>query len=505
VNAVDETRLSQPLPDDGRVARIVNRLAWGLWLPLLVAVLFVVTWTPRFFRSFWGDETGTFWMVHEGFTQAIQKAAHWPGQSILYSAIASFFCFEGSPYRDALLRIPSLIGLGVACYFLFRLAEKFIGRAAGLTAITLFLFHPAVLAVGFQARPYSLAMAAVTASCWALSEWARARSRFHLAVYVFTSALIIYLHYLFAIVLVFQCAYLAYVVFVERRAYRFYEIGAAVVGSVALTAPLLPSLRLLVSVRQTLKYVSPPSIATITDWLAPSPLMAGLLIMSCVLLAVAPFALHPASRPSREFLVLTVSWWLLGPLVFCAISSTSTMRIFLPRYLCFSVPAQSLFFAFVLHRVAGASRARICALGAVLLFAANPLLSLRAKAGALELLPVIRIIRSEPNAPVFFPSLFMESLTYDWKSGNQPGSFLFATLVAYPIANTVIPLPVHSTDEAREFADHAIEDRLNTASRVLFVDEEQKWEGWIVDRMRRAGYKATSRPAGNFTVFEFTR
>jgi hypothetical protein len=490
---------------DGPTARIIERLAHGIWLPLLLSALLVVTWTPRLFRSFWGDEAGTFWMVHDGFVQAIQKTAHWPGQSILYSAIASFFCFEGSPYRDVLLRIPSLIGLGVASYFLFLLAEKFIGRAAGLTAITLFLFHPAVLAVGIQARPYSLAMAAVTASCWALSEWVRTRSRSHLAVYVFTSALVFYFHYLFAIVLVFQWCYLVCVALVERRAYRFYEIGAATVGSVALTAPLLPSLRLLVSVRQTLPHMPPPSIATLTDWLAPSPLIAGLLIVPCILLPARPFALEPASRQYREFLVLAGSWWLVGPLVFCAISSASSMRIFVARYLCFSLPGQSLLFAFVLHRVAGASRARLCALGAVLLFAANPMLSLRAKASAQELLPVIRILRSEPYAPVFFPSLLQESLAYDWKSGNVPDSYLFAPLVAYPIANNVIPLPAKPTDEARAFADQTIENRLTTASTVLFVDEEQKWEVWIVDRMRRAGYKATSRPAGNFTVFEFTR
>jgi hypothetical protein len=85
-------------------------------------------------RSFWVDEAGTFWMVHEGAIRAVQKTWHWPGQSILYSVIASFFCFDGSPWRDALLRIPSLVGIAAAGYFLYRIAERRIGDRAGIRA-----------------------------------------------------------------------------------------------------------------------------------------------------------------------------------------------------------------------------------------------------------------------------------------------------------------------------------------------------------------------------------
>jgi hypothetical protein len=168
------------------------------------------------------------------------------------------------------------------------------------------------------------------------------------------------------------------------------------------------------------------------------------------------------------------------------------------------LPGQSLLLAFLLCRVLGSAQARLCAFAGVLLFVANPALSLRAKTGAQELLPVIRIIRSEPGSPVFFPSLLQESLSYDWKAGNRPDSYLFAPLVAYPISNTVLPLPVKPTAEAREFAAHAIES-LGQHPKVLFVDEDQKWEIWILDRMTRAGFRAAARPAGNFTVFEFTK
>jgi hypothetical protein len=99
------------------------------------------------------------------------------GQSILYSMIAALFCFDGTPLRDFLLRVPSLIGMGLAAYFINRLGEGWIGRGAGLAGVILFVFHPDLTMIGYQARPYALAIAAVTGSCWALCEWDRTRER----------------------------------------------------------------------------------------------------------------------------------------------------------------------------------------------------------------------------------------------------------------------------------------------------------------------------------------
>ena len=101
----------------------------------------------------------------------------------------------------ALLRIPSLIGMVAAAYFLYRCAERRIGHCAGIVAVILFVFHPAVIEIGLQARPYSLAIGAVAASCWALLEWEESRSRGHLLRYMLAAILVIYLHYFFAVIL----------------------------------------------------------------------------------------------------------------------------------------------------------------------------------------------------------------------------------------------------------------------------------------------------------------
>jgi mannosyltransferase len=420
----------------------LDAFAFGPALPVAACALFLAVWIPRLLRSFWVDEAGSYWMAHEGLVRAVQKTWHWPGQSILYSAIASLFCFDGSPLRDTLLRLPSVVGLALAAYFVYRIGEKRIGKHAGLAAVILFVFHPSVIDLAPMARPYALAMAAVSASCWALDEWVASRSRKHLLYYVAASVLVIYLHYFFAVILGIQALYLLYVFLIEGRRQHF---GAAIVaGMVVLVsvAPLIPHLRLLVNERHTLPFAPPPTRGDLAADLAPSVLIAGTLVAGCILLLIWPEQRRGMAQTDRPFLFLLSVWWLIGPLLFMAVSKVTTMRIFVPRYLAFSLPAQALLFAYLGYRLFGASGARVWALLSVVLFAANPLTAVRGAQGPDELLPVVRLVRAEANVPVFFPSLLQESLFYDWRAGNRPDSYLFAPLVAYPIENPLLPLPV---------------------------------------------------------------
>ena len=456
-------------------------------------------------RSFWVDEAGTYWMAHEGLIRAIQKTWHWPGQSILYSVIASLFCFDTSPLRDVLLRVPSIIGIAGAAYFVYRIAERRIGERIGLAAVILFVFHPGVIDLGYLARPYALAMAATAASCWALDEWETSRGRRHLLYYVAASILVIYLHYFFAVILAIQALYLLYVFFVEGRHQRFGEAILAGIAILLSAVPLIPHLKLLLLERHTLPFTGPPSRGDLAAALAPTLLVAGTLVAGCLLTLAGRDQGQATARLESRFVFLVTAWWLIGPLLFMTASKVTAMRIFVPRYLAFSLPAQALLFAFVGSRLFGAAGARVWALTAVALFAANPVVAVRGMHGGDELLPVINLVRARADVPVFFPSLLQESLFYNWQAGNRPDSYLFAPLVAYPIDNEILPIPVKTTDEAKAYVDEAVNSRLKGKSEVLFVEYDELWEPWILDRMQRAGFHATVRTVGNFKLFAFNR
>lgn len=494
-----------PPASPNRIGQLLDTFAFGRMFPVTAGILFVAVWVPRLLRSFWVDEAGTYWMAHEGLIRAVQKTWHWPGQSILYSAIASLFCFDRSPLRDTLLRVPTLIGLAVAAYFVYRIAERRIGERIGLAAVVLLVFHPGVIDLASLARPYALAIGAVAASCWALDEWTASRRRRHLLGYVAASVLIIYLHYFFAVILGIHALYLLYVFVVEGRSRRCVEAILAAGAILISVIPLIPHLRLLVDQRHTLPFTGPPSRGDLAVDLAPPLLIAGTLVAGCLLLLVWPEQRRGMAGLDRSFLFLLTAWWLIGPLLFMAVSKVTTMRVFVPRYLAFSLPAQALLFAYLGYRLFGASGARVWALISVALFAANPFVAIRGMRGSDELLPVIRLVRAEPNVPVFFPSLLQESLFYDWRAGNRPDSYLFAPLVAYPIHNELLPIPVTTTDAAKAYVDELVNSRLKDKTKVLFVEYNELWEPWILTRMQNEGFHATVRTAGNFKLFVFDR
>jgi hypothetical protein len=466
--------------------------------------LAAIVWGPLLRRSFWVDEAGTFWMAHEGWWQAIRKTSHWPGQSLLYAAIESFFCIGGPPWREFLMRVPSLIGVGAAAYFLYRIAERHIGTGAGLAAVILFLFHPDVTTLGFQARPYGLALGAATASFWTLLEWERTRSRADLLRYMLASILVLYLHYFFAAIFAVQFLYLVFI-YVDGRRERIWEWAAAAAGIALSVAPLIPHLKLLVSQRNTLPFINPPEMTDLTALLAPSLLIAGLLAAACVLALAQPAKSGENGPDRRAFLVLTAGWWLFAPVLFMVVSRATPMRILVPRYIASSYCAQVLLLTWVGYRLFGAIGARVWAMVGVMLFAANPILALRVKPGNNELLPVIRVLRAHPESPAFFPSLLPESIFYDWRAGLQPDSYLFAPLVAYPIPNPFFPLPLKPTPEARDYVSETVSTKLSTARQVLFVSDDEQWLAWIGERMQSAGFHSTPLEFGHFRVFVFDR
>jgi uncharacterized membrane protein len=102
-------------------------------------------------------------MACKGWREAIARTGAWPGQSIPYSVLESFFVSAGF-WKEPLLRLPSVLAMAVAAWQLNRIAERMMGRGAGWLALVPFLCAPEIVQSGTSARPYALALAASLAS-----------------------------------------------------------------------------------------------------------------------------------------------------------------------------------------------------------------------------------------------------------------------------------------------------------------------------------------------------
>src|SRR5688572_25871925 len=173
---------------------------WARWIMIaVVAIMVVAGWGPRLLWGLWLDETFTVWQAEGGWSQIASAKLANPGQSALFAYLEAAFYFPGSRHMELWLRLPAVAGAFVSCFFLYRLAEKLVGKGTGFVAAIAFMGNLSVLVYATQARPYTLALAACLAAMWGLACWLETGARRHGALFAASLALVLYLHILFIV------------------------------------------------------------------------------------------------------------------------------------------------------------------------------------------------------------------------------------------------------------------------------------------------------------------
>ena len=469
------------------------------------ALLWPLLFVPLLARSFWIDEAGTYWIARDGLLEAVRRSLDWSGHSILYCAVASLFCIGQGPWREFLLRVPSLIGYGAALYFTGRLAEKAVGKGAGLVAAVLLGFLPGMVSLATQARPYGLAIAAVAASYCLLYEWVETRERGTLAGYVAASVAVVYLHYVFAVAFAGQALYLAWVFFRQKRTEAWGAFAAAAACGVLLLLPLAAPLSGLAQSSRNLSFARRPTLLNLAAELFPPALMIAMLAAA---LAVAVTSARPARRPvslDRGILVLAAAWWLPGTILLYIVSTVTRNILWVDRYLAFTLPAVACLLTRLAFPFFRLRELRLLVVLTVVICNAPYAWSRYWRTGQLELLPVFRTIRSispENRPPVLLRSDYVESNYYDWRRGRFETTYSAAPLAAYPIANRVFLLPWNYSAEVERHVEGLMAGELKGAPEVIYAG----WRGEALTAlMARFGYRATTIQLNFYRVIVFRR
>jgi hypothetical protein len=478
---------------------------------ILLIGAFVLGWLPRLFWGFWTDEAGTYWMAIEGWRAAIERTTNWPGQSVLYSILESFFAIKG-PSQEFWLRVPSIAAVVVATWQLKRIAELIVHRNAGWLAVLPFVCAPDIIEFGTSARPYALALAASLASFRYLLEWQemngpQAGRWYTLGKYLAASILTLHSHYLFAFIFAIQGAYLAFCSLRGRRMGLALPLAAVIVLPVSLV-PVLGSLRFTAKTTGDFAHAAKPPFPQLFQLCFPPLLFLGAGLGVLMLLASARnLKWRPAPvRPEFAFLVLT--WLTLAPITFFLVSRLTENSIFAARYLLFTLPAFSLVIAWA---AAGLERQEWRLTLLVAMFAASvlhPGVLMRTfqESPASWRPPLEQIAHASPNeaAPVFVASGMANSGGLDWKEHNPATSSLYSPLTAYPIVNRTIPLPYQFSPEVQDFIRVKLQSELSKEPRLwLLAASDSQLASWMSNYLKQLGYRAESRNFKDFVVIDF--
>jgi mannosyltransferase len=443
-------------------------------LLILIAAAAVRFWCMPLESSLWLDETGTYWTVKDGLGTAMARVFDaQTTSSPIHIALEWAFLKLPGPI-EVRLRMVSVIAILLSILLLYRLGRRLLGPEAALISISVFTSIGSVIFAGTDARPYALWLLAAIASTLALVEWMETGGRVAMSAFVLLASLSIYIHYL------------AFLMFFVYGAYALVRIGqwspvrpkelvwAAVVIAVA-ALPVLPVLLRLHSESRLHYYLAKaPHVFDLEVALAPPNLIAG--ILGGLLVARLLFSQIEFEAPAapRSLWVLLVAWSTAPVVVLFGISLISDAKLFHPRYLICAAPGTALLAALALRCIRPAA-ARIAMAASVLVAALLTYgsvrhLDIRHQAGEdwKDAAQTVALY-ADAATPVLVQSGFPESKWMNWLAAGARQDQMFAPLSVYPLAGTVIPLPMTTDSVSRGYLRSVISQKLAGSQRFLLV------------------------------------
>ncbi len=478
-------------------------------LPSLVCLICIRLWVIPMQSSFWVDEMGTAFVVQRGAQDPSLQAAPQVSESIYYALAGVSVKLFGS--SEAAYRLPALLAMVLALFFIYRLAAKLIHPAAAWFAVFTCLSLRGFNYQAADARPYALGTCVAAASLLLLIRWLDSGRYLDGLFFAVAATLLWRVH------LIYWPFYLIFFLYTLVRLWRSDTktswLQAAVVF-VLLGISLLPVLATALALnRQAGAHVivPKPSLNELT-----TDIKVGLVVGAAALAALAARWLRwpePASTVSSRGALLILSWWLCQPVALLAYSWITGHSVFLGRYLSIALPGAALSATMVAALFVPADRWRplSLALGAgVLLFMGqwNKLLPTHDNSGWRAAVEKIQALDLDAATPVICPSPFIEAQPPVWSPSYRLPGFLYAHLFAYPIPGKIYPFPFESSPETERYVAGLTKDVLAKSQRFVVYGGDANvrfWRNWFATRVELTGWnRRTLGPFGDVDAVEFT-
>lgn len=485
-------------------------------LAVLLALAIVRLWFLPLPSSFWVDEMVTAFVVHYGPLHPSLAVAPQVVESVYYSLPKIAEQLFG--FSEVIYRLPSTLLMGVALFFIARLATRLIHPNAGWFAVfacmTLSLFNYQAA----DARPYALGTCTASIALWFLVRWLDTARWWAAGGFVLASALLWRVHLVY---------WPFYAVFVLYTVARLYEGDTKITWPqvalvyAALGAALVPvALHALTILRQAKEHVivdHRPNLSELNRVLKLGLVAAcagvGALLSNYF---TWPRMLRGPDKITfaRSALVCILGWWLIHPLVLFVFSWATGNSVFVDRYLSLALPGAALTAtlatAYFLPAQYWKTAALLLGTGVVLFMGRIGQLTprhhnsdWRAASRAIEKL------NFGSDAPVVYPSPFIEARPPVWKPDYRTPSFLYSHLLIYPAPGQAFLLPFETSEEAEAYARQLAQGPIVRAGRLVIYGGDANaylWRSWFARQPELIGWRSRKLgPFGDVDVVVFEK
>lgn len=466
-------------------------------LPALLLLCVARMWVMPLGSSFWVDEAETAFIVHHGVNHpslaviapAIQSVYYW-----LPRASEAVFGFS-----EAAERLPSLIALAIALFFIGRIANRLIHPEAGWFAVFACLTLRVFNYEAADARAYALGTCVAAASLWLLIRWLDSGKWLDGILFLAAGALLWRVH------LVYWPFYFVYAIYFLARSDRKASWMQAIAISAGLVLALLPvASSALAMSRDAAQHVFAP----LPSWSEFGETFKIRLVAGCGLAAFLYARLRRAPRidsvPAFSAIALIAGWWLVQPVGLFAYSHLSGVSVFTTRYVSIALPGAALSataaVAFFVPKSLWKPAAMVMGIAALVfggqwreLWPPHHNSDWRGAALAANALALV------PSTPVLVVSPFVEAKPPVWSPDYPLPGYLYSQLDVYPINAKPYLLPYGDSPTGKLYAETLTQGTLPAAGKFLIhgpAADVARWREWFAARPEFAGWR--SRQLGPF-------
>ncbi len=440
--------------------------AYGLALLVCLSVWFLAIRAPL-----WTDETLSYWQIAGGFSQIWTRSI----QGNSFAAYAYILWLTKAAFGDGeiVLRIPSILAMLAAVYLFYRCARELFDWDVSLIATVFFILPRGIAFAAINVRPYAFALLITNLTILLFLRWIKTKRTKYAVLFGIAAAGIFYFHYLFASILV---ALAVYYLLTRRSSLRIDlgQIGVALVCFAIFLLPVLSRLRYIYQTRNMHSFAEAPQWLSVLQVLNPGTWQLLMFAGALVLAALA----HKLINPDREKLgklLLCVSLALVPILCLYAISVTTSVHVFIPRYLLVAVPGMALCWGWLCGLIdSRALRGLFClAFVALCAFQAytSPLSRMHGESWKAALAFADRNA-AEDHAPLLMCSPLVEA-DFEPMPAVASESVLYAPLSYYKVNAPVVPFPRSLNDGAERQAKQFLLKAAREHSRFLVLAPRQ--------------------------------
>lgn len=451
----------------------------------------------------WLDETLAYWQVSGGFWNIWSRSAQMPSSIGYLYTLWVAQSILGS--QEIALKIPSLLAMLGAVYFLFRIAREFFDQDIAFLTCIFFCTHPDVVFAATDARPYAFALLATNLAIFVFILWTTRNLMRHAILFGAAAAGILYFHYLFGVILpAFAIYYLA----VRGRSIKtdVRQLAALLAAFTLLAAPLILRVVGLYQTRQTHVIWELPQTLVALKTFAPKKILIGFLVT--VFLAALVRKVKLPGRDCFPAVLLCPLLALVPGAILYGISAVTPMHLFIPRYCLVAVPGSALTWGLLTSRIDSRLLRQIFCVGLVAVTVFVSFKSPYTRKHELTFKPVFEFVNAnvaQDKAPVLMCSAFIES---DYEPMPAPGSenALFAQTSYYQVNTPTVLLPIDLNDETIRVASLSIQAAVRRRQRFLVIAGPASYSTleWLVSYSRGAFARRVMADFDGIVVLEFS-